>query len=89
MKPTQFLRHLAVTIGLAIVAPTIMQARPDPAPRNTAAPDAPRRFEAEYPVPYAPMSVEEIKAVLDRVLTYLDSCTPARLVDRETGEEIL
>ncbi len=42
------------------------------------------RLAPAYPVPYAPAKPEEIKAVLDRVLTYLESATPVRLIDRDT-----
>jgi len=50
--------------------------------------EGPRRFQAEYPVHYGPVAVEEIVAVLERVHAYLASTTPPRLVDRETGAEI-
>jgi len=38
----------------------------------------------EYPVPYGPAAAEEIKAVLNRLYTYLDTSTPARMIDRDT-----
>lgn len=41
-----------------------------------------------YPVSYPPVSVEEIRATLERVLGYLDTATPLRLVDRKTGAAI-
>lgn len=39
-------------------------------------------------MPYEPMSVAEISVVLERVRAYLDAVTPARLVDRNTQQEI-
>lgn len=42
----------------------------------------------KYPVPYAPPTAEEIKAVLDRVRDRLDNNTAARIVDSKTGEPI-
>ena len=42
-----------------------------------------------YPMPYPPASVAEITAVLTRVRDYLDAATPAKLVDRQSGQEIV
>lgn len=42
----------------------------------------------DYPVPYGPQKAEEITAVLNRLFTYLDSSTPARVIDKETKTEI-
>lgn len=47
-----------------------------------------RASAPKYPTTYALASVEEITAVLDRVHTYLESCTPAVLINRETQQEI-
>ena len=44
--------------------------------------------QANYPMPYAPASVTEITAVLDRIHAYLDAATPDRLVDRTTNQVI-
>jgi rhamnogalacturonyl hydrolase YesR len=40
----------------------------------------------DYPVPYGAPTVESVVAVLQRVRTYLESETPARLVSRKTGQ---
>jgi rhamnogalacturonyl hydrolase YesR len=66
------------------------------APSTSAAPASPLspanpafvRPQANYPIPYAPPTVAEIKAVLDRVHGYLDRVTPTRVVDRNTNQEI-
>jgi len=42
----------------------------------------------EYPMLYGPASVQDIKAVLDRIHAYLESASPDRLVDRTTNEVI-
>src|SRR5450756_468870 len=42
----------------------------------------------DYQVPYGPAKVEDITAVLNRIYTYLDASTPARVIDRETKAEI-
>jgi rhamnogalacturonyl hydrolase YesR len=44
--------------------------------------------QVNYPMPYAPPSVPEIKAVLDRIHAYLESASPDRLVDRTTNQVI-
>jgi len=45
-------------------------------------------LQPDYPVPYGKTSAEQIKAVLDRMHAYLDATTPARMVNRQTREEI-
>ena len=45
-------------------------------------------MKPDYNTPYGVGSVEEVKACMDRVLNYLESCTPARVVDKKTGETI-
>ncbi len=42
----------------------------------------------QYPVPYAPATVAEITAVLNRVHGYLDTASPARLLDQPNGQEV-
>jgi len=41
-----------------------------------------------YPMPYGPPKAETIKAALDRIYTYLDGTTPARLINHATKAEI-
>jgi rhamnogalacturonyl hydrolase YesR len=45
-------------------------------------------LKPDYPVPYGPTTVPAVTAVLERVLRYLESATPARVVDRRTGQPI-
>jgi rhamnogalacturonyl hydrolase YesR len=45
-------------------------------------------LQPNYPVPYGPAKAEDIIAVLDRIYTFLDSSTPAKMVDRQTNDEI-
>jgi rhamnogalacturonyl hydrolase YesR len=42
----------------------------------------------DYPVPYPPASVAEIKAVLDRVVNYLEAANPIKVVDADTRERV-
>jgi|AGTN01.3.fsa_nt_gi Predicted unsaturated glucuronyl hydrolase involved in regulation of bacterial surface properties, and related proteins len=45
-------------------------------------------LQADYDVPYGVPDKREIKNNLDRILTYLESVTPASIIDNETGKEI-
>jgi len=46
------------------------------------------RIAPEYPVPYGPVKVESVQEVLIRIHSYLDGCTPARLLDPKTNEPV-
>jgi rhamnogalacturonyl hydrolase YesR len=48
----------------------------------------PGRLAPAYPVPYAPAPAAEIKAVLDRVLGYLETASAVRIIDRDTREPV-
>ena len=45
-------------------------------------------MKPQYRVGYGIPKAEEVKAVMDRVLRYIDSETPATLVDKRTGKEV-
>jgi len=45
-------------------------------------------IQPDYKVPYGKIFKENIKKDLDRILNYLESSTPARVVDKNTGREI-
>lgn len=45
-------------------------------------------MQPEYKTPYGVITVEEVKEDMDRVLHYLESCTPTRVVNEKTGETI-
>ena len=45
-------------------------------------------LKPDYPVPYGPTTPEKIVEVLQRVRGYLEASTPARIVDRATGQPI-
>ncbi len=38
----------------------------------------------DYPVPYGPPKPEKVVAALDRIYLYVNSCTPTRLMDKNT-----
>lgn len=82
------MRRPAVLLGLVLFAAAARGQQAATPQSSTPPADGPGRFQAAYPMQYEPMSVEDIAAVLARVHAYLDSTTPPRLVDRETGAEI-
>lgn len=45
-------------------------------------------LQPDYPVPYVPVKAEEITAVINRVYSYLDISSPAKLIDNQTKNEI-
>ncbi len=45
-------------------------------------------LQPDYKVPYGALTVDEVKADLDRVLNYLEKSTPTRVVDKNTGKQI-
>jgi rhamnogalacturonyl hydrolase YesR len=46
------------------------------------------QIQPQYPVPYRTPTVEGITEVMTRVRTYLETASPARLINRQTREEI-
>ena len=80
---------------LAVVASplhSLAQTPPPPAPDSAEArirdQNEGGRISPAYPAPYTPAPIAEITSVMDRVCHYLDATTPARLVDRTTGQAI-
>jgi unsaturated rhamnogalacturonyl hydrolase len=45
-------------------------------------------LQPDYQVPYGPAKAEDITAVLNRIWSYLDASTPARVIDSKTKAEI-
>jgi unsaturated rhamnogalacturonyl hydrolase len=45
-------------------------------------------LQPDYPVQYGKTTVTDIQKTLNRVFTYLDSVTPAKLIDKTTRKEI-
>jgi len=42
----------------------------------------------EYPMPYGLPAADSIPATIDRIYSYLNNCTPARLINKITKAEI-
>jgi unsaturated rhamnogalacturonyl hydrolase len=45
-------------------------------------------LQPEYPVPYGKTTIDDISKVLGRIYNYLDATTPAKLVGKQSGNEI-
>lgn len=45
-------------------------------------------LQPDYKVPYGPVKAEEITAVLNRIYSYLDTSTPAKVINSKTKAEI-
>jgi len=45
-------------------------------------------LQPDYPVPYGPPKAEDITAVLNRIFSYLEASTPAKMIDRQSKAEI-
>ncbi len=45
-------------------------------------------MKVDYPIPYQSASQQQIKAQLDKVFSYLNAVTPARMINKLTGNEI-
>ncbi|MDI1247817.1 MAG: glycoside hydrolase family 88 protein [Lacunisphaera sp.] len=88
-----FSRLIPAAAGLLFALPLLAQT-PAPVPAaGTPAPAVinPGRIPPAYPTPYAPATADEIKAVLGRVLGYLETASPIKVVkviDRNTREPV-
>lgn len=45
-------------------------------------------LQPDYPVPYLPVKTEDITAVINRIYSYLEVSSPAKLIDNQTKNEI-
>ena len=46
------------------------------------------RLKVDYPTPYQPASVDEIRALLERVRAYVDEAAPVAVINGATGEAV-
>ncbi|MET0265714.1 MAG: glycoside hydrolase family 88 protein [Duganella sp.] len=93
MKNSSKLRRCLTGALVAGLFPVVFNASAQEAPaaqeKGPAAADAMlHALEVNYPTPYKAMSTEEVKAVLDRVYTYLERTTPAELIHKSDGTPI-
>jgi rhamnogalacturonyl hydrolase YesR len=83
-------RILCVILGFACAGAALAQARPD---QHTATPQQDPgvysgRLKVNYPTPYELATVEQIRAVVDRVHAYAIEAAPVSVVNAETGEAV-
>jgi unsaturated rhamnogalacturonyl hydrolase len=45
-------------------------------------------LQPDYPVPYTPVKAEDIVKVLNRIFSYLEVASPAKLIDNQTKAEV-
>ena len=45
-------------------------------------------IQPDYKIPYGPAKAEDITAVLNRLLEYVEASTPAKVIDKQAGTEI-
>ena len=84
-SPTHALGLLALALGAVLPGPASAQA---PVPAATDANTPLHLLKPDYPVPYGPPTPETVTEVLQRVRGYLEAQTPARIVDRATGQPL-
>ena len=76
-------------ISFLIICTVLMNAPSQTSPAKVTDSNTPLHLLApDYPVPYGPAKTEEIVAILNRIFTYLDSVTPAKMIDRQSKTEI-
>jgi rhamnogalacturonyl hydrolase YesR len=76
-----------LALALIAVPPGLAWAQV-PAPAVTDANTPLHLLKPDYPVPYGPTTAAKVTEVLQRVRGYLEAKTPARMVDRATGQPI-
>jgi rhamnogalacturonyl hydrolase YesR len=84
MTPPHAPRTPALVVLLLLAAVSAVPAQVPATDANTPL----HLLRANYPVPYGPVKPEQIVEVLQRVRGYLEASTPARIVDRRTGQAL-
>ncbi len=85
MNPTVLLSLIALFVSAA--TPYSVYGQGTPVKQNDS--NTPLHLlKPEYPVPYGPIQAAQVTEVLSRIRIYLDSSTPARLINRQTGEPV-
>ena len=79
------IRTMMLFLLFSLSTPVISQVR---VPAITDSNTPLHALQPDYPVPYGTLKIEQIKAVLDRVYTYLNEVTPMKIMDETTGKEI-
>lgn len=89
MKTKHLLMAAVIAAALPLSGYSLAQHAPPPQEKGPAAQDAMlHALTVNYPNPYRAMETAEVKAVLDRVFTYLDATTPAELINKTSHAPI-
>lgn len=80
METTNYMKTLAVALMMVATPVMAQQVNDSNTPLHLMRP--------AYRIGYGVSSVEQVKQTMDRVLKYIDSETPAKLINGETGEEV-
>jgi len=78
------IRHALGACALTAIALSSASAQTTPPATDSNTPL--HLLKPAYPVPYGPTTTEKVSEVLRRIHGYLESSTPARFVNRESGE---
>ena len=78
------MQRVSTTIGLLALGIVLLPAQPAVNDNNTPL----HLMRPAYRIGYGIPAVEQVKKTMDRVLRYIDSETPAVLVDKRTGREV-
>ena len=78
------MKKIIIIISLSIICITTVKAQYTAAKGNDVTTPL-HLLKPDYITPYQAMSKENIKAVIDRIYTYLESVTPAQMVHKQTG----
>jgi rhamnogalacturonyl hydrolase YesR len=79
------MKKLIAVLFVALTLPVFAQNQPA---KITDSNTALHALPPDYPVPYKPVRTEEVTVVLNRIYNFLDTSSPARLVDRQTKAEV-
>ena len=81
MKPNSFIPLLIVWLTMPVLSQETTVKITD---SNTAL----HAIQPDYKIPYGPVKAEDITAVLNRLFEYIDTSTPAIVIDKQTGTAI-
>jgi hypothetical protein len=74
---------LSVILIFLVLIPAMSQTTPA---KVTDSNNALHLLQPDYPVPCGPVKTEDLIAVLNRIYTYLDASTPAKVIDSQTRD---
>lgn len=80
-------KSLLLTGTALLTAASLLSAQPNTPKANDSTTPL-HLLQPDYPVPYGAPRPDSVKAVLNRVYTYLDGATPAVLIDRQSNTPI-